>query len=488
MFDISRNLSNAQLKVKLQAILNSLQKLSQYEHSQNDLNNLRSELIHLLDKKELQLLVCSIISEILRLYAPNNPYTAKETIKIFKCFLKQIKGDNLSSFYLVESISNVKSIVLLCDVDNDQLIIEYFNALIEMVNPQMSPNYQMLIRDILHQLGEEMQLIPTQIIELIITSFSKKVEKANPAKFKLICELSVLLDDKLQRYVCQHFTDQIIEQTRMEQNDLLSLHKLILQIFDNVPQLLLNVVPQLEEEMKVDNADTREIACNTLAEMYAKKGKNWIDSYPSVWKEWADRRNDKSLQIRLIFTNSFSAILINHPDTITIIEPMINSKLKDPDEKVRQNIISGCKAVIKEHCDLFSVDTLKEIALRCADKKSGPRKEALLMLAELFNLVMSYGGSVDMEKYSWIPGTLMEIRYLNDFETNFILEHCLQEYLLPISIETPERCNRLLQMLSNFDQKEYTAFIQFFLDQEQSQKYWRVFLDQCTLYNVINYN
>ena len=489
MYEISRNLSTSALKAKLNTILVSLQKLSQYEHSTNDLEGLRSELLALLEKKDLQLLVCSIISEILRLYAPNNPYSAKETIKIFKCFLKQITRDNVSSFYLVESISNVKSIVLLCDVDSDQLIIEYFKDLLNMVNPQMSPNYQILIRDILHQLGEEMNAIPTQVIDMIINSFSRKVEKANPAKFKLICDLGSLLDDKLQRYVCQYFTDNIIEATRRDEGDgdngLQELHSLMLQIFANVPQLLLNVVPQLEEELKVDNVQIREIACNTLAEMYSRRGMNWIESYPSVWKEWSDRRNDKCLSIRSLFANSFATILINHPDCINLIEPMINLKLMDPDEKIRLQILSGCTKVVREHCDLLNVETLKNIAQRCGDKKMGPRKVAIQMLAELFNLVMTYGGSVDMEKYSWIPGTILETRYLNDNETNFIVEACLEDFLLPTNLELGDRVNRLLQLLSNFTQREYLAFLSFFAAQKASQSYWTQFIEYCNLYNVL---
>ena len=488
MYEISRNLSVSELKVKLNEILVSLQKLSQFEHSTNELQKLRSELLVLLDKKDLQLVVCSIISEILRLYAPNNPYTAKETMKIFKCFLKQITRDNISSFYLVESISNVKSIVLLCDLDNDQLIIEYFKDLLGMVHPEMSPNYQILIRDILHQLGEEMNTIPSQVMDLIITHFSKKVEKANPAKFKLISDLCALLDDKLQRYVCQYFTDHIIEATREDEHEssteLENLHQLMLQIFAHVPRLLLNVVPQLEEELKVENVKIREIACTTLAEMYSRRGMQWIESYPSVWKEWTDRRNDKNLIIRSIFANSFSTILINHPDCIQLIEPMIVLKFFDPDEKIRTQIIQGVLRVVREHCDLFNLHTLQELAARCADKKIGPRKAAIKLLSEQFNIIMTYGGNVNMEKYSWIPGTILSTRYLNDTETNFVMEACLEDYIVPANLDLGEKVNRILQLLSNLDSKEHDALINYFSAQKTSQSYWGQFLNQCILYNV----
>jgi sister-chromatid-cohesion protein PDS5 len=64
---------------------------------------------------------------------------------------------------------------------------------------------------------------------------------------------------------------------------------LILQIFDHVPALLLNVVPQLEAELKVEDPVVRQIACATLGEMYSKRGNVWIEKYPTVFKEFLER-------------------------------------------------------------------------------------------------------------------------------------------------------------------------------------------------------
>lgn len=103
-----------------------------------------------------------------------------------------------------------------------------------------------------------------------------------------------MLDDKFQRYVCQYFSDSIINSCRdldIEENmvEFKNAHNLILQIFEQVPTLLLNVIPQLEEELKVEESVIRQIATTSLGEMFSKKGEKLIDTYPSVWKAFLER-------------------------------------------------------------------------------------------------------------------------------------------------------------------------------------------------------
>jgi sister-chromatid-cohesion protein PDS5 len=103
-----------------------------------------------------------------------------------------------------------------------------------------------------------------------------------------------MADDKFQRYVCQYFSDSIINSSRdldIEENlgEFKNAHNLILQIFEHVPTLLLNVIPQLEEELKVEEMVIRMVAASTLGEMFSRKGEKLIDTYPSVWKAFLER-------------------------------------------------------------------------------------------------------------------------------------------------------------------------------------------------------
>jgi sister-chromatid-cohesion protein PDS5 len=66
-------------------------------------------------------------------------------------------------------------------------------------------------------------------------------------------------------------------------------HELIQEIHRTVPDLLLNVIPQLEEEIKVDELHVRTLGTKTLGIMFSERNSFIADSYPLVWKSWLNR-------------------------------------------------------------------------------------------------------------------------------------------------------------------------------------------------------
>lgn len=103
-------------------------------------------------------------------------------------------------------------------------------------------------------------------------------------------------NEKLSRYVCQYFSDVIVATGRdLEEsehlNDFKAAHKLILQINKFVPSLLLNVIPQLQEELKVENLIIRQFATASIGEMVLESGSKLTFGYPNVWSSWIERYN-----------------------------------------------------------------------------------------------------------------------------------------------------------------------------------------------------
>ena len=70
--------------------------------------------------------------------------------------------------------------------------------------------------------------------------------------YRLAVQVCNATADKLQRHVCQYFTDLIVNNARDEDfEEVRNAHELIKQLNRACPSLLHNVVPQLEEELKV---------------------------------------------------------------------------------------------------------------------------------------------------------------------------------------------------------------------------------------------
>lgn len=129
--------------------------------------------------------------------------------------------------------------------------------------------------------------------------------------------------DKLQRPVCQYFTDIIVESAHDTSSDdedddkfeqLQNAHELIKRLHQTCPAILHGVIPQLAEELRVDHVDIRQLATQALGEMYAdKNGAELATKYPATWDVWISRKNDKVVAIRLKFVESLRLLLANLP-------------------------------------------------------------------------------------------------------------------------------------------------------------------------------
>ena len=119
--------------------------------------------------------------------------------------------------------------------------------------------------------------------------------------------------DKLQRQVCQYFTDVIVAHSRDEEFDeVQKAHELIKRLNRACPSLLHNVVPQLEEELRVQNMQIRVMATQTLGEMFAEKnGAEFARKYPTTWSYWLARRNDQAPQVRLALIEACKGLLVS---------------------------------------------------------------------------------------------------------------------------------------------------------------------------------
>lgn len=97
--------------------------------------------------------------------------------------------------------------------------------------------------------------------------------------------------------------------------DLKRVHGWIQKIYFVMPSLLLNVIPQLQEELGLDELEVRKLAMETIGNMFAEKSSALSRQYPGVWKAWLERRMDKSVAIRTSWSELACLIYQNHPDT-----------------------------------------------------------------------------------------------------------------------------------------------------------------------------
>lgn len=131
--------------------------------------------------------------------------------------------------------------------------------------------------------------------------------------FRLAVQVCSQTADKLQRQVCQYFTDVIVSHSRDEEfEEVQKAHTLIKRLNRSCPALLHNVVPQLEEELRVQELQIRTMATQTLGEMFSEKnGADFARKYPTTWSMWLSRKNDQTASVRLTWIEATKGLLVS---------------------------------------------------------------------------------------------------------------------------------------------------------------------------------
>lgn len=140
--------------------------------------------------------------------------------------------------------------------------------------------------------------------------------------YRLAIQVCNATATKLQRNVCQYFTDIMLQHSEEEDFDeIRKAHDLIKRLNRSCPSLLHNVVPQLEEELRVEEVQIRLMATQVLGEMFAEKGGvEFMKKYPSTWSFWVARRNDKASTVRMAFVEASKALLSGIGEMRDLIE------------------------------------------------------------------------------------------------------------------------------------------------------------------------
>ncbi|TYJ51869.1 hypothetical protein B9479_007542 [Cryptococcus floricola] len=443
------------------------QKLSVLEQDATDTKSLdpvRKPLIHqtILHHKDrgVRAYAACCLADLLKLYAPDAPYSDVQLRDIFQFFHTQItqnlrpttsharpQGKNKAPdasqttlnqritdipyypdyYYLIESLATIKSIVLICDVPGaEELMDGFFSGFIEIARPDMSKTLMRYMRDVLVSIIEEASTLPQGVMDSIINEFVQHSSKPETPSFQLIVDVCNEVADKLKHPFYAHFSQiQLDHGVDPSPNDLKILsqsHDLLLTINRFCPDTLLLAVPRLEENLQAaDEVPLRSLSTRTLGHLFAQRAgaggagtsgdDNPAKKYPSTWRAWLTKQVDKAVPVRLAWVETTRGILVNHPAVRQQLEDAMVGRLADPDEKVR-GTMSRVLGSLDYETALHHVQpkTLRALGDRILDKRSSVRSEALSALAKLWESAFSEieaGDDGAIKQFGWIPQAII---------------------------------------------------------------------------------
>ncbi|KAF9135883.1 hypothetical protein BGW39_010698 [Mortierella sp. 14UC] len=465
---------------KLKDLQTELKELEQETVDTKSLSSVAKQLIDssIVNHKDkgVRIYAACCIADMLRLYAPDAPYNNTQLKTIFGLFVNELRHiANVSStyfsmyYYLLESLSVVKSIVLITDLKNsDGLMTNLFRNIFDDIRPQQAKNVQICMSELLQHIIDESSQLPQEIVDIILAQFLHKHKFDNPAAYRLACDLGNNCAEKLQRYVFQYFSDIISvagngELSSKELEDFRIVHKLVIELNKSTPALLLNVIPQLEEELKLSDITIRTLATKSLGEMFSEKSSQLTTQYESTWKAWLQRRNDKSPQVRIIWIESLVNLIKSHASLSKELNEGLAEKLIDPDEKVRA---VACRTIgeFDYETSLHHIQkyTLIQVGHRCRDKKKSVSKEAINTLSILYNQAypeIENGTQASISHFGWMASAILHAVYVNDNEIFSFVDHAIFTTVFPPHGSTASRTQRIVTTFAALDDKGRTGFL-----------------------------
>ncbi|KAG9311776.1 armadillo-type protein [Chiua virens] len=406
---IGKSLSTDTLLKKLKELHTELAELDQELVEVNSLSAVRSQLINtslLLHKdRGVKAYTACCLADILRLYAPDAPYTQNELKDIFQFFFRQLsaglKGTDAPYYN--------EAVVLVCDLPHsDELMSEVFRDFFALVRRDLAKKIELFIADILVALIDECQSLPSDVLDAIMAQFMDKNTRLD--------QPAVMFANTLLTFIV---TNSRNLDSESDFDEIRTAHVLVKQLSKSCPSLLHSVIPQLEEELRVDQVQVRLIVTQALGEMFAEKGgSDLIKKYPTTWNVWLMRKNDKAAAVRL-----------------KLVEKILNLKLLDPDEKVRASVCKVYSQLDYEtalHC--VSEAQLRAVAGRGMDKKQYVRVEAMNALGKLYSLAypeIENGDPSAITHFGWIPKEILQISNVTS-EAKAAVEQVIADYVLPL--------------------------------------------------------
>ena len=443
--------------------------------------------------KGVKVLVACCLVDILRISVPEPPFSLEQLQVILNFVSRQfvfaVDQNNPYfpyAFYMLQNLAIVRCMSLISDVDNHA---ELFTSVMEVMFENIKKTTPITIItyfvEILSQMIESIPQITHDHVEYLLSHLVGFDESGSA--FKLASETVIKSQDRVHVNIAHYFGEVIVpSKEQMDVEKLKQVHQIVTVLHSVCEGVLLNVIPQIEIELKVDDVNLRFIATKSLGQMFSARGSTLAKSYINAWLSWMAKRNDKNVSIRLCWLEYAFDLILNHADRSKEIVEALQSKLMDPDEKVRKAALGVISAIVdSKNIDLIESLPLKmieDLADRCKDKKQIVRKEAIILAAKIYSMVypdlITATTPAMSEKFGWLPGSLISLFGFHEPEIQIQVEKVVEEVLFQAP-NLQETQRKLVYVFSCMNDAQKQLLVSHYLSQGNLVNYLTTYVDIC---------
>eukprot|EP00249_Psilotum_nudum_P024915 c29322_g1_i2 orf=363-5285(-) len=432
--------------------------------------------------KEVRLLVATCISEIMRIVAPDAPYSDEILKEIFQLIVENFQGLNemaSSSFArrvsILETVAKVRSCVVMLDLECDDLILEMFQAFFRTASEEHPQNVLMAMKTIMSLVIEESEDIPQPLLDVLLTNLLQEKKGVSPAAHQLAMSVFQRCAEKLEPCVQRFLTSVMFEGNALQSALHEDYHELIYEIYQCAPQMLVAVIPNLTAELLTVEVDVRVKAVELLGRLFALPGQ-LPNEYRQLFSEFLKRFTDKAIEVRHAVIECAKKCLLAKPYVPEAQEILtaLNDRLQDFRNEVRTHVVASICDLVKAHPKHIPMDIMRRVAERLRDKKVFVRKDTLQRLTEVYRtlcLKCFEGSFVLDESFDWIPMKILRCCFDKDckeFRPQAI-ELVFTEELFPSELPVVDRTKHWISIFATFDRNDEKAFERILLQKQRLQ-------------------
>ncbi|ONH68540.1 Sister chromatid cohesion protein PDS5 [Cyberlindnera fabianii] len=511
-------ISQKDLLERLDTLSTELSKIEQERFNVKSLDKYKDDLVNrkLLAHKDtgVQSLVACCLADVLRLYAPDAPYTDAELAEIFKLFIKMFKklsdpenGYYSQQVYLITRLAEVRSIILVTDIESSSTLIEnIFQMFYDQTNV-FHKKLEPIISDILIEIISEWDQISSPVLKLILNKFltrqtgtvtaSLTTSSAQPFNFSInICNAN---PDRLARQLTKFFSETLYENTtdgEVDYKSLSKLHTLLVEAWKHVPEILASVMGLLDDELNADSDKFRALATETVGKVLASQSRvNFVTVHRDTWLSWMKKTLDISPSVRVKWVEQAAEVLVNRADVLAEITNGLSKTLIDTDEHVR---LATVRAVSNIPSDVLlrkvhNSSILTGLGQLIREKHVDVREEAITIMGSLFKEAYEdvFAETEDelpdtFKIVKQIPSNLLNLYYINNTDINSLVDVVLIEDIFPEELDDMKRVMRLVKIVGTLDQTAKSAFLAFNKRQENLNNALRNYIKFCENLNGLS--
>lgn len=475
---------------------------------------------------------------------------------------------NAQHIYVLGSLAEVKSVVLMTDLDHpDSLIVPLFTSCFDIVSgsskastgEEVAKGVEFDMTRLLVTVIDETPVLAPEVVDTIVAQFlrvdprvldnPKKGKRADapvdtkqdtlllkdyPPAYNMAKAICQACPERMTSHISQYFNNVIIDASapsgqtngnkhgsrkpNLDDSDeegedikeLSKAHRLIRELWRACPEVLQNVIPQVEAELSAESVALRLLATQTIGDLAAGVGvagpppsppmdpvayppvtledyaqtitqpnvlltpvspKPFSQVHTSAYDAFLSRRLDKTPSVRAAWATVVGRILLTSAGGSGLSESeeqglvqSLASMLRDADEKVRVAAVDtvgrfGYSDIVHKLCTkggCSSPDSVLAIlAERVKDRKPQVREHAMKILARIWAVA---AGDIEQNTEPVVsllkdaPSRIFDAFYTNDQEIHVLIDRVLFETLLPLNY--PPIKSKLSRGGSNQSQKQ----------------------------------